>query len=156
MTLVAVGVTSARVGVILSAGHFIAAPPLLPRGTLPDRRLAPDHFGPGMQPSLGDVPMPLSPSRRTLAVLSVAALLALASPGVARALPLDAAGESRGFVQQLLDGAADWVRTFLAPMWQANGSGLDPNGDTGSGLDPNGRPPSNGDNGSGLDPDGRT
>ncbi len=90
--------------------------------------------------------MPLSPSRHTLAVLTVAALLALASPGVARALPLDPAGESRGFIQQLLDGAAGWVRTFVVPLWQATGSGLDPsggpnpNGDSGSGLDPNGRP----------------
>ena len=105
--------------------------------------------------------MPLSPSRRALAVLTVAAILALASPGVVRALPLDSPGESRGFVQQLLDGAAGWVRTFLAPLWQANGSGLDPsgrpnpNGDTGSGLDPNGKPTSNGDGGSGIDPDGR-
>jgi hypothetical protein len=93
--------------------------------------------------------MPLSPSRRTLAVLSVAAILALASPGVVRALPLDAAGESRGFVQQLLDGAAGWVRTFLAPLWQAD------EGDTGSGLDPDGRSTSSGDTGSGLDPNGR-
>lgn len=93
--------------------------------------------------------MPLSPSRRILAVLTVAALLALASPGVARALPLDAAGESRGFVQQLLDGAAGWVRTFLAPVWQANGS------DGRGTLDPDGRPTSNDDTGSGLDPNGR-
>jgi hypothetical protein len=105
--------------------------------------------------------MLLSPSRRTLAVLTVAALLALASPGVARALPLDPAGESRGFAQQFLNAAAGWVRTFLAPVWQATGSGLDPsgspssNGDNGSGLDPNGKPTSNGDTGSGLDPNGR-
>ena len=88
--------------------------------------------------------MPLSPSRRTLAVLTVAALLALASPGVARALPLDTPRESRGFIQQLLDGAASWARTFLTPLWQA----------TGSGLDPDGKPTSNGDTGSGLDPHG--
>ena len=105
--------------------------------------------------------MPISPSRRILAVLSVAALLALASPGVARALPLDPAGESRGFLQQLLDGAAGWIRIFLTPVWQATGSGLDPsggpnpNGDNGSGLDPDGRPTPNSDNGSGLDPNGR-
>jgi hypothetical protein len=38
--------------------------------------------------------MPLSPSRRTLAVLTLAALLAFASPGIARARPLDPSGES--------------------------------------------------------------
>lgn len=93
--------------------------------------------------------MPLFLSRRTLAVLTVAALLALVSPGTARALPLDRPGESRGFVQELLDGAAEWARSFLAPLWQAD------KGDTGSGLDPNGRPTSSGDAGSGLNPDGR-
>ncbi|MFP5284756.1 MAG: hypothetical protein ACLGI9_03365 [Thermoanaerobaculia bacterium] len=93
--------------------------------------------------------MLLSPSRRrTLAVLTVAALLALASPGAARALPVDGPGEPRGLIQQLLDGAAGWVRSFLAPLWQAD------EGDTGSGLDPDGRPTSSGDNGSGLDPNG--
>ena len=93
--------------------------------------------------------MPLSPSRRTLAVLTVAALLALSSPGIARALPLDSPRESRGLVQQLFDGAAGWVRTFLVPLWQAD------EGDTRQTIDPNGRPTSNDDNGSGLDPDGR-
>lgn len=93
--------------------------------------------------------MLLSPSRRTLAVLTVAALLALASPGTARALPVDGPGEPRGLVQQLLDGAAGWVRSLLAPLWQTD------EGDTGSGLDPDGRPTSDGDTGSGLDPNGR-
>ena len=93
--------------------------------------------------------MPLSPSRRALAVLTVAALLALASPGIARALPIDGPGEPRGLVQQLLDGAAAWVQSFLVPLWQAD------EGDNGSGLDPNGRPTSSGDTGSGLDPNGR-
>lgn len=105
--------------------------------------------------------MSFSPSRRTLAALTVAAILALTSPGIAQAMPFGDPGESRGLVQKLLDGAAGWVRTFLVPLWQANGSGLDPNGgptpngDNGSGLDPSGRPTSSGDSGSGLDPNGR-
>lgn len=93
--------------------------------------------------------MPPSPSRRALAVLTLAALLALSSPGIARAQPIDRAGEPRGFIQQFLDGAAAWVQSFLVPLWQAG------EGDNGSGLDPNGRPTSSGDTGSGLDPDGR-
>ena len=92
--------------------------------------------------------MPLFPSRRTLAALTVAALLALASPGIARALPVDGPGEDRDFVQQFLDGAAGWVRSFLAPLWQAD------EGDGRGGLDPDGRPTSNNENGSGLDPNG--
>ena len=95
--------------------------------------------------------MPLSPSRRTLAAVAVAAVLLLSSPAAVRALPFEGPGEPRGL--------AGWLLAFLSPLWEANGSGLDPsgnpNGDTGSGLDPNGRPTSNGDNGSGLDPDGR-
>lgn len=89
--------------------------------------------------------MPLSPSRRTLAVLTVAALLALASPGIARALPIDRPGEPRSFAQQFFDSATRWALSFLPPLWQA----------TGSGLDPSGKPTSNVDTGSGLDPDGR-
>jgi len=105
--------------------------------------------------------MLLSPSRRTLAALSVTAILALVSPGIARARPFSDAGEARGLVQQFLDGAAGWVQSFLAPLWQANGGGLDPSGtpdpigDNGSGLDSDGGPTSNDDNGSGLDPNGR-
>lgn len=104
--------------------------------------------------------MPFSPSRRTLPALIVAAILAIMSPGIARATPFGDPGEARGLVRKILDGATGWVRTFLTPVWQATGSGLDPNGgptpngDTGSGLDPDGRPTSNSDSGSGLDPNG--
>lgn len=92
--------------------------------------------------------MPLSPSRRTLAAVAVTAALFLSSPAV-RALPIEEPGASRGIVQEVLREAAGWVRTFLSPLWQATGSGLDPSGkpsppqtdgDAGSGLNPDGRP----------------
>ena len=90
--------------------------------------------------------MPLFPLRRTLAAVGVAAVLALSSPGAVRALPVEDPGASRGIVQQVFREAAGWVRTLLSPLWQPNGSGLDPSGKpappptNGSGLDPNGRP----------------
>jgi hypothetical protein len=92
--------------------------------------------------------MPFPVSRRTLAALSIAVLIAAASPGVAAARPHRDSKETRGFVQQLVDGAADWARTLLRPLWQEDGNGFDPHGnprptgtctvDCGPEIDPNG------------------
>lgn len=95
--------------------------------------------------------MSLVPSFRALAVLTLAATLS--APAIAQPLPSPAREEPGGFLQQILAGPAGWVQSFLI-LWEANGSGLDPDGaptnqddptagqadsDAGSGLDPNGR-----------------
>lgn len=118
--------------------------------------------------------MPFFVSRRTLAALTAATLIAVASPGIAGAAPLGHPGETRGFVQQLFDGAAAWAESFLAPLWQREGNGFDPHGnpsgrtynrgdhrglhgaweEEGNGFDPHGDPRPTGDAGWGLDPEG--
>jgi hypothetical protein len=100
--------------------------------------------------------MLLTRSRRTLAALAVAATLAT------------------GFFERTLALFTEWPQHLLS-LWEATGSGLDPDGattssdrgssldpdgattndDRGSSLDPNGAA-ANGDSGSSLDPDGRT
>lgn len=72
------------------------------------------------------MPCSLSRSRRTLATLAVAATL------------------FTGFFERTFSLFTGWPQSLFS-LWEANGSGLDPDGAT-----------ANDDSGSSLDPDGRT
>lgn len=98
--------------------------------------------------------MSLAPSRRALAALTVATTLSLSMPGIAQALPSPDREEPRGFLQQILAGPAGWVQSFLI-LWEANGSGLDPDGAPTNQADPTAGQ-ADSDAGSSLDPSGRT
>jgi hypothetical protein len=89
--------------------------------------------------------MSLVPSRRTLAALIVAAILASVFPRSAQALPVLGPRAHPGLVEQALARVTEWSQALFSVLWEATGSGLDPDGAS-----------ANGDNGSGLDPDGRT
>jgi len=92
---------------------------------------------------------------RNVRSLTLALLLVLVSASAAQALPLKGAAPGSG----LVDRVWSWIETLvspavsdLAPIWEEEGSDMDPNGvpqsntwleptsDEGSSMDPNGHP----------------
>lgn len=89
--------------------------------------------------------MSLVASRRTLAALAIAASLVSVFPRSAQALPILGPRDHPGLIEQALTRVTEWSHSLFSVLWEATGSGLDPDGAT-----------TNGDRGSSLDPDGRT
>ncbi len=95
--------------------------------------------------------MPRHPTRPPFILILALLTLLLLAPPHAKALPLGHTNSSAAEHPQAVPGLFSQLWSFLAALWEENGSGLDPNGATasassdpgsenGSILDPNGRP----------------
>lgn len=84
---------------------------------------------------------------RTVRSIALALLLVLVSATAAQALPLD---REHGLIDRVLNWIGTLLSPDLTPVWEMEGSSMDPNGDPQN----NPLPPPTSDEGSQMDPNG--